>query len=250
MSEETTEEVTAEPTRSEQIEQAWSAAQSEAPDETITAEKLDEKPAERTLVAPSIREFIKAQKGEAPGPTSALETEISELRAALDSLRQGGTEEKPLTREEAVLAKLEALEAREAERADADKEASEEEEFNQRIAALREGAVENINARAEDYPGLVALEQQETVVNALFQRLEEGTETSEDEIASEVEDGLKEVYEKLHKVYGSGSKEPAPASERPKTLNPSLAGADAPVDMSKMSRKERIDAIWATHNQQ
>ena len=253
MSEESTEttEVVAEPTKAERIEQAWAASQSEAaPDETITAEKLDEKPTERVSTAPSIREFIKAQKGEAPGPTSALETEISELRAALDHLRQGGVEEKPQTREEAVLAKLEALEAREAQRVDADKEAREEEEFNQRVAALREGAIENINARAEDYPGLVALEQQETVVNALFQRLEEGTETSEDEIASEVEDGLKEVYEKLHKVYGSVSKDPAPVSERPKTLNPSLVGADAPVDMSKMTRKERIDAIWATHNQQ
>ena len=80
MSEESTEttEVVAEPTKAERIEQAWEASQA-TPDETITAEKLDEKPTERVSTAPSIREFIKAQKGEAPGPTSALETEMSEL---------------------------------------------------------------------------------------------------------------------------------------------------------------------------
>lgn len=249
MSEEATEAV-AQPSRAEQVEAAWEHAKAETAAEApakpeVTAEALDEKPA-REAVAPSIREFLRAQKPAEPSATSALEQEISELRGALDSIASHGQEKEELSKEDIMLEKLSALEERERLASEADVAAKQEEEFNQRVAALRAGAIENINARKEDYPGLVALEQQDTVVNALFQRLEEGQETSEDEVSSEVEGGLREVYEKLHAVYGATqSKEaPKPTSERQTTLTPALAGTDDEPDFSNMSRKEKIDFLW------
>lgn len=202
----------------------------------------DAKP-DRELVAPSIREFIRAQTKQVAEPT-ALETEISELRGALDSLRaEGAPKEAALTPEERVLAKLEALESREAERLAADEEAREEETQNAQIRVMREGVIENI--KSGDYPGLHALEQEETAFNALVGRLQEGEDTSEDEIASEIETGLKEVYEKLHKVYGS--KETTTASE-PTTLTSNLVADDEPVDLSTLDRKEAMRRLWAKHS--
>lgn len=235
-----------EPTRAEKIDAAWAAAEASAPEE-ISPEALNEKPAAtRESVAPSIREFIRAQTAPEPGPTSALEAEIAELRGALNSIAQNGQAPETTTPEQDVLAKLQALENREAERQEQDAEARSTEEFNQRVAGLRAGALENINARAQDFPGLIALDQQETVINAVFQRSEEGQETSEDEVASEVEDGLREVYQKLHAVYGSAPSEaPAPVSERPKTLTPAAAGTDEEPDVSNMSRREKIDYLWS-----
>jgi vacuolar-type H+-ATPase subunit I/STV1 len=246
--------IDAPPSKAEKIEQAWSKATAapskvEAP---ITKEDLsDGKPAEgsaksdRELVAPSIREFLRAQQP-APEP-SALEREIADLRQALDALAKPQTP-KQVSVEQQMLGKLEALEAREAAREQEERERSEAEAYNSRLTALREGALENIRVRASDYPGLSALKQEETVVNALFARLQEGQETSEEEVASEVETGLREVYETLHRVYGSKqSEERLPVSER-RTLSNTLTASDTPVDYSKMSRKEKIDYLWSKAN--
>jgi len=240
--------------RAEAVEAAWAAANpapepeaaeaapaAEAP--AVTAENLEEKP-ERQSVAGSIREFIRAQAKPVAKEPTGLEAEVQQLRAALDDLRGKGTPE--LSREEQLLQKFDELQAQQAAQLEADAAAKEQEAFQQQVAALRAGALENINAVAEtEYPGLAALEQQETVVNALFQRLEEGVETSEDEIASEVESGLREVYTKLHAVYGSQTSEaPAAASERQQTLSPTLSGSDAEPDLSTMTRQEKIDYLW------
>lgn len=231
-------------------EQMW-ARLAEAKEDAISTEDVaGTKPAEegakpdRELVAPSIREFIRAQQVVEPTP---LESEISELRGALDGLRaEGQPQADPATPEAQVLAKLEALEAREAERQAAEAEAREEESHNAQVRVMKEGVVENIRARKEDYPGLLALEQEETAFNALVGRLQEGEDTSEDEVASEIETGLKEVYEKLHKVYGI-SKDPTPASE-PTTLSNTLVADDTPVDYSTMDKKAAMKALWAKHS--
>ena len=240
--------------RAEAVEAAWAKANpapepeaaEAAPVEgapAVTAENLEEKP-ERQSVAGSIREFIRAQaKPAAPEPTG-LEREVQELRAALDAI--AGRAQPELSKEDVLLQKFDELQAQQAAQLEADKAAKEQEAFQQQVAALRAGALENINAVAEtDYPGLAALEQQETVVNALFQRLEEGVETSEDEIASEVESGLREVYQKLHAVYGGSQPSEAPAaSERQQTLQPGLTGSDNEPDLSKMTREEKIEYLW------
>jgi len=212
----------------------------------VAGKTADEKGTpDRKLVAPSIREFLRANtEPEAP---AGLEKEIADLRGALDGIANQGKPPAELSVEQQTLAKLEALETRERERAEADEAAKAEEEYNNRVRSMREGVVENINAKKEDYPGLVALEQQETVFNALVQRSQDGVETSEDEIASEVEDGLRTVYETLHKVYGSTppSEDSTPSSERKVTLTPGLSGADEAADIENMSRSERIEYLWA-----
>jgi len=240
--------------RAEAVEAAWAKANppaeaaeaAPAPEAApaVTAASLEEKP-ERQSVAGSIRQFIKAQAKPVAAEPTGLEAEVQQLRAALDDLRGKGTPE--LSKEELLLQKFDELQAQQARQLEEEQAAKEQEAFQQQVAALRAGALENINAVAEtEYPGLAALEQQETVVNALFQRLEEGVETSEDEIASEVESGLREVYTKLHAVYGGSqpSEAPAAASERQQTLTPGLTGADEQADLSKMTRQEKIDYLW------
>lgn len=244
MSEEAQEEVTTTESAAETVEDVWKRT---AEAETITTEDVagtkpatEADPADRELVAPSIREFIR-QNAEPAEPT-VLEKEISELRGALDALRQPAAAETPI--EQQMLSKLEALEQREAERVQKDTEAREEEAYNARVRAMKDGVVENIRARKQDYPGLLALEQEETAFNALVGRLQEGEDTSEDDVASEIETGLKEVYEKLHKVYGPS--EETTTSER-KTLTNNLAGTDEPIDLSNMDKAAAMRALWDKH---
>lgn len=234
--------------RAEQIDAAWEKANNTPAEPEVTAEALDEKPpAERKPAAPSIREFIRSQKQPEEDPVaSGLEAEVRELRAALDAIARGGKNDPEPSKEELLLQKFEQLQAQQEAELAAKREAEQAEAFNRQVAGLRAAAIENIKARSEDFPGLLALEQEDTVVNALFQRLEEGLDTSEDEVASEVESGLREVYQKLHSVYGTpASKDPAPPkSERQQTLTADLAGADEQPDFSKMSRREKIDYLW------
>ncbi|HUW94433.1 MAG TPA: hypothetical protein VMW58_01485 [Anaerolineae bacterium] len=206
-----------------------------------------ERAQKRESVAPKLREFIKAQQ--APPEPSALEKEIGDLREALDGLAAPATKQAQSV-EQQMLAKLEALENRFATQEARDAEAREEEEYNNRVRTMREGVIENINARKEDFPALVALEQQETVFNALVQRSQEGVETSEEEIASEVEAGLRTVYETLQKVFGSTApSEDQPNSERKVTLTPGLSGTDEAADLDTMSRSDRIEYLWAKSQQ-
>jgi len=235
--------------RAEQVEAAWTKANEEGAAEKaepeVTAKSLEEKP-ERQSVSGSIREFIRSHQPKVAEPTG-LEAEVQQLRAALDQIASRGKEEPQLSKEEVLLQKFEELQAQQAEQLAREQEAKQQEAFEQQVAALRAGALENINAVAEtEYPGLAALEQQETVVNALFQRLEEGVETSEDEIASEVENGLREIYQKLHAVYKDSipSEAPKAAGERQMTLSPGLSGADSEPDLSTMTRQEKIDYLW------
>jgi hypothetical protein len=240
--------------RQDAIAAASAAADVDAPEETAaltTEDVAGEKPApegakgDRELVAPSIREFIRAQQ--APAKPEGLELEIQELRGALDGLAAQGAGNKELTVEQQMLAKLEALETRETTRLKADEEARQEEEYNQRVRTMREGVIENISA--EEFPGLVALEQQEVVFNALVERLQEGTDTSEVEVASEVEDGLRTVYETLHKVYGSAApSKDQPASEAKQTLTPALSSTEEAPDIDKMSIAERKEYLWDKYN--
>jgi len=234
--------------RAAQVDAAWEKASGRAAEPAVTAEALDEKPAaERKPAAPSIREFIRAQKQPEPTPEQGLEAEVRELRAALNEIANRGKGQAPVpTKEELLLQRFEDLQAEREQELQAKREQEQAESFNRQVEGLRAAAIENITARASDFPGLMALEQQDTVVNALFQRLEEGLDTSEDEVASEVETGLREVYQKLHAVYGAPvSKDPAPPkSERQTTLTADLSGADETPDLSRMSRRERIDYLW------
>ena len=239
--EQTAEETPQEEQPKETIQEAWEKQAITTEDVAGTKPAEEATPADRQLVAPSIRDFIRENT---PKETSGLETEISELRSALDSLRQPKAEETSM--EQQMLQKLEALEVRESERVKKDDEAREEEAYNARVVTMKEGVVENIRARKDDYPGLLALEQEETAFNALVGRLQEGQETSEDDVASEIETGLKEVYEKLHKVYGTPSKEITTGSE-PKTLSTDLAGSDEVVDLSTMDKRKAQAALWAKH---
>lgn len=237
-------------------EEAITAAEAAVDAEVLTTEDVaGTKPApaeakgDRELVAPSIREFIRAQA--TPAEPVGLEKEVRDLRAALDSLATTGAAPAELSESQQVLAKLAELEQRESARLTADQEAAAEEAYNQRMRGFREGVVANVTD-TERFPGLVALEQQETVVNALLQRTEEGVETSEVEIASEVESGLREVYETLAKVYGTPapSEDQPPASEPKQTLTPGLSTTLEAADVEKMSRAERIEYLWAKTQQQ
>ena len=241
--------------RQDAIAAAAAAADVDTPAETpalTTEDVAGEKPAapeakgDRELMAPSIREFIRAQA--TPAKPEGLELEIQELRGALDSLANQGTAKQELSVEQQMLAKLEALESREANRLKADEEARQEEAYNNRVRSMREGVIENISA--EEFPGLVALEQQEVVFNALVERLQADEDTSEVEVASEVEDGLRTVYETLHKVYGSAtpSKDQPVASEAKQTLTPALSSTDEAPDLENMTIAERKEYLWDKYN--
>lgn len=252
MTEEAT-EVQAPVSRQAAIEAAAAAVAEEAPALT-TEDVAGEKPAapeaksDRELVAPSVREFLRAQKPAAPVEQSPLEKEISDLRTALDGIA-GQHQQEPVSVEQQMLAKLEALEARETARLTADQEAAAEEAYNNRVRSMREGVIANIDAEADKFPGVIALEQQETAFNALVQRESEGIETSEVEIASEMESGLREVYETLHKVYGgSAPSKDQPASEPKQTLTPALSSTEEAPDLEKMSVAERKEYLWSKHN--
>ena len=232
---------------------AAAAAAAEADTPVLTTEDVaGDKPAapdaksDRQLVAPSIREFIRAQKGEAK--PEGLELEIQELRGALNSLATRGEGKEELSVEQQMLAKLNALEERETSRLQEDATARAEEEYNNRVRSMREGVIENITA--EDYPGLVALEQQEVVFNALVERLQDGQDTSEVEVASEVEEGLLTVYRTLHEVFkdlNTPSKD-QPAGEAKQTLTPALSGTEETPDLEKMSIADRKEYLWTKHN--
>lgn len=244
--------------RQDAIAAAGAVADAEAPitkdaapltTEDVAGTKPAGEAADRELVAPSIREFLRAT---APAPEvvpTALEREIADLRGALDGLA-GKAPKAEATVEQQLLEKLEALEARENARLTEDEERAQEQEYNDRVGVLKSGVIENLNAAGDKYPGLIALEQQETVFNALVTRSQEGTETSEDEVASEVEEGLRTVYDTLHKVYGNApSKDPvSPVSEPKVTLSPALSTTPEAADLEKMSRAERIEYLWERTN--
>ena len=237
--------------RQDAIAAASAAADVDAP--VLTTEDVaGEKPAapdaqaDRELVAPSIREFLRAQRPAEPTPQTALEKEIGDLREALDGI--AGKNVPQATVEETMLAKLEALENRFATQEQRDAEAAEVEAYNNRVRTMREGAIANIDAMADKFPGVVALEQQETAFNALVQRENEGTETSEVEIASEMEAGLREVYATLHKVYASETpSEDQQVSEPKVTLTPALSSTEEAPDLEKMSIADRKEYLWNKH---
>jgi hypothetical protein len=164
----------------------------------------------------------------------------------LDSLAQ--PKQAQLTEQEQILQELRSLQQREAERIQQQEQQAQQLSYEQQLEELTTGALENINAQKENFPGLVALEQQEIVVNALFERLADGQETSEDVVAGEVEQGLREVYEKLHAVYGSVSEDQSRAGEPARTLTPTLQGVDTPTSTDTLSREERIEALWNKFN--
>lgn len=240
--------------RQEAIAAAVAAVEADEPSSPVltTEDVAGEKPAavdapaDRELVAPSIREFLRAQQPQEVVAPTGLEKEVHDLREALNGL--AGEKPAELTGEQSILAKLEALESRFAGQEAADTEASEEEAYNNRVRSMREGVMANITAEAEKFPGVIALEQQETAFNALVQRESEGIETSEVEIASEMEEGLRKVYETLHKVYGSiAPSKDQPASEPKVTLTPGLSGTEETPDLDKMSIADRKEFLWNKH---
>lgn len=258
------------PSRAELIAAASAAADAEPDTEADTetpSEDVSAEPAKAEVlsvedisgdktpesITPGLREFLREQKG--PAEPTALEREIADLKGALDGLAAPATQQEEST-ENQMLAKLEALEARFVERDAADAKAAEEEAYNNRVRTLREGMEANLKAKEKDYPGLVALGQFDTVFNEYASReqafLENrgAPEPSDDEVASEVESGLREVYNTLHKVYGTPSKDSTPVSERKQTLTPGLASTEEPseVDTSKMSRSEYQEYVWNKTN--
>lgn len=245
---EATETVTeAPPSRAELIAAAGAAAdaeaapapEAEAAPEVISVEDVAGKTAPAP-VAQGLREFLREQQ--APAEPTGLEREIADLRGALDGLAAPQTQQE-VSLEQKMLTKLEALEQRFAERDAADAQAAAEEAYNNRVRAFREGLEANIKAQEDKYPGLVALGQFDTVFNELAKREHDGTESSDDEVASEVETGLREVYETLSKVYGTPSEDSKPG-ERKQTLTPGLASTEEAVDTSNMSRPELQEYLW------
>lgn len=218
------------------------ADQTESAPAALTSDDVAGKPSERPKTyASEIKELARTK--EEPTPTG-LEREIADLRTALDGLAEPQTEQE-LSFEQKMLAKLESLENRFITLDQEDAKAREEEEYNNRVRTLREGVIENLRAEKEKFPGLIALGQEETVFNNVFLRAQEGLDTSEVEVASEVEDGLKEVYKTLHAVYGSAtSSEDQPGSEPKQTLTPGLSASGEVPDTTKMSKQQLRDYLW------
>jgi hypothetical protein len=245
---EVTEEVNEAPAP-ETKEEAWDrmVTKTETP---ITKEELrGEEPPEdvlpdRALVAPQIEEYLKGHKEPEQDPTLS---EVASLRARIEELATP-TPEEP-TEMQTLLDKISSLEERDLQRQQdsVDKEALEAEEA--RFRTFKEGVVGNIRSEEDKYPGLIALSLEDNVFNTLVNMLQEGQQTSEDEVASKAEEELWGIYETLHAIKNkhSDDQEPSKAPNVPTTLTPDLTAVDEPWSLEESMKKGKKQAqaeLW------
>lgn len=213
------------------------------------AETKEEVLPDRALVAPELANFIKTN---VPKEPSALEQEIREIKTVLSELRQPATPQ-DISREEVLIQKLEALEAREAQRLQAEEERAAEEAYEAQVRTLKEGVIENVRAAKDKFPALIALGQEELVFTSLVDRLQKGENVSEDDIASKIEADLKVLRDKLNEAYKTDqpSEDLTPSKAPSKTLTPDLSASDDPFDLDdaiKKNKKAAAQALWERLN--
>jgi uncharacterized membrane protein len=198
---------------------------------------------DRALVAPEIAEYFQTNKETEQDPALS---ELASLRARLEELAAPAPEEP--SEMQRLLQKIEDLESRDLERERAAREQAEAEAEEARMRTLRDGVVENLRAEPDKYPGLLTLSLEGSVYNTIVQ--EQGAR-SEYEVASEAEEQVWDLYEKLHAIKTrttSDQEQPSEATKPITTLTPNLTADDEPWSledaMSKGKRQAQAE-LWA-----
>lgn len=161
---------------------------------------------DRALVAKDLANFLRSQQQKTPNP---LEQEAAQLRNMLEKMNKPKEE---LSFEQQVAYKLEAIERRLVEDKLEQERAKAQERYEKELNSYAERTSEYIRSRKNDYPGIVALGREEFVFNELFSLAEQGQELSEDDVASQLEKGLRADYEILKSIY-----EPSKAADSSET---------------------------------
>lgn len=215
--------------------------------EDVKGEKPSESaPAvERTLVAPELEKLI--------APTLTKEpTELEQRLAAIEAaLTPAAPAPAALDLTEEVAELKEIILTERAEKAEAVAAAEEAD----RYSALKEGVIANIRSAPERFPALIALDQEENVYHTLVNELKAGKSVSEDDIASQANDKLMTIYNRIHAAVTSTtepSEEPQSSDAvdtEPTTLTPTLTGTDTPQDVDSMldsglDRRQAAAALW------
>ena len=231
---------------------AWEASKTKPTEEPITEEDVSGKEAvvkvkalpDRALVAPELKKFLASRKEQEVNP---VVVQAQKIEQALQQIQQPATE--PLTAEELILQKIEAMEQRELERNQREAEANAQAAYEKEINEYRERITKSIEDQPEKYPAILALERTEAVVNELLAALQNDEDTSEEEIASNIESGLWEVYNLMN-----AAKKPSQASDKPSTKtepSPTLEAAPQTGDdfgIHKYSNKKaQQEALWKKH---
>lgn len=231
-------------------EKAWEAAKTTKTSEPITTEDISGKPDIETptqepapvLVAPELKKFLEARKS--PDVNPVVE-QAQKIEQALQQIQQPTPE--PLTFEEQVVSKLDALEQRELQRQQKEAEANAQAEYDRQMAVYREGIKTNIASREKDFPAIIALGRTEAVVDELIAAIDSGLDVSEEDLASEIEQGLWQIYSTLDKAR-KPSKETTTPSAKPDT-SPSASQIKEPTqddfNIHKYSNKKAAqEALW------
>jgi hypothetical protein len=168
---------------------------------------------DRALVAPDLKKFLSTRE-ETRNP---FEEQAGRIEEALRQIADPGEELPP---EQLMLQRLESIETRLLQREAEEARQREVEAYERSIEDFKSKVVGFIDARAEDYPGIVALGRQEAAFDALLSLTQQGQDLSEEDVASHMEAQLRSDYEALQAVY-----KPSKAtntSDKPKTKTASV----------------------------
>ena len=191
--------------------------------EEVSGTAPDEPPKtlpDRALVAKDLSEFIKSKK---PVEDPVVQ-QAKRLEEALNQIQ--ASPEPPPSFEDAVMQKLAVLEERETLREQREAEAQAKADYDAQMEQYRTKIVSNIKARETDYPALLALGREESVVEQLLAALDAGKDISEDDVASDIEKGLWTIYEKMASLSDKPSKEKPKLSTQPKQTQPTPSKSD------------------------
>lgn len=197
-------------------EKAWEAAKTTKTDEPITTEdiagkEVSEKPAslpDRALVAPELKKFLAQSHSQEENP---VVVQAQKIEQALHQIQQPTPE--PLSFEDQVVAKLDALEQREVARQQKEAQANAQAEYDSKMAAFREGIKNNITSRETDFPAIIALGKTDDVVSELIEAMDGDPNISEEDLVSEIEQGLWGIYSTLDKARKPSKDTPKPSAK-------------------------------------
>jgi hypothetical protein len=201
---------------------------------------------DRALVAPSLREFLKAK---APVITNPIVEQADRLEQALTAIQTPAPE--PMSFEDTILSKIEGLEQGMQERAQKEADDKAKAEYDNEINTFRTRIVKSIQDRKEDFPALIALGREEAVVNELLAAAERDEELSEVDVASEIEKGLWTMYENMSPLSDTKSKDKTKPSAKQTTTSPTKDDIpDPPVKVDDFAlhtaqgKKAAQEALW------
>lgn len=229
----------------------WEESQgtkTEPVEEPITREAVSGKPddaepdalPDRALVAGDLAAFMRSRAIEEENPVVVQAKRIEE---ALEKIQTPAPE--PVAFEDQVIAKLGALEQRELEREQKAEQARIQSEYDAKMDSYREQIVSNIKSREKDFPALIALGREDYVVSEVLAAIEAEKELSEVDVASDIEKGLWEIFNKMKALDGKPSKDKPKLSATQKQTAPPVRPEDTFGLHANPGKKAQQEALWA-----